>query len=57
MYISWLGDSAAVLSRKGEFVKLMEPHKPVRMKELVGLYTCLCVCFLMCMKFAPRQTV
>jgi len=28
MHLAWLGDSAALLSRSGEYVHLMDPHKP-----------------------------
>ncbi len=36
-YLSWLGDSAAILSRGGKHVTLMDPHKPVR------AYQCVCL--------------
>lgn len=35
--VAWLGDSQAVLVRKGEVVTLMDPHKPDR--EVGGLQT------------------
>jgi len=28
MFVAWLGDSQVVLCKGGEFVPLMEPHKP-----------------------------
>lgn len=35
--VAWLGDSQAVLVRKGQVVTLMDPHKPDR--EVGGLHT------------------
>eukprot|EP00047_Mylnosiga_fluctuans_P010599 m.17123 g.17123 ORF g.17123 m.17123 type:complete len:407 (+) comp3210_c0_seq1:2207-3427(+) len=33
LYLSWLGDSSALLSRRGEYIQLMDPHKPGRPDE------------------------
>lgn len=33
VYVSWLGDSQAVLVRDGYAVDIMEPHKPDRADE------------------------
>lgn len=35
--VAWLGDSQAVLVRKGQAVTLMEPHKPDREVEIVPM--------------------
>ncbi|EDO44137.1 predicted protein, partial [Nematostella vectensis] len=33
LYLAWLGDSQAILCKDGEFIELMQPHKPERQDE------------------------
>lgn len=35
--VSWLGDSQAILVRRGQAVTLMDPHKPDREVEILHI--------------------
>lgn len=63
LYIGWLGDSQAVLSKDGKAVSLMEPHKPenqVMTCATDGIFltaNLMCIFRLSCQMFSKKKHI